>query len=102
MRNAIAEHAFYKHWGHTVAGVVALRHGAVAEAVGHLLESAAVPGDFRLDAYGPSRLLAKALDAHGEHEAVRRYVDACAVFLTSEALHDLQEALAGGGPGELP
>jgi hypothetical protein len=102
LTRAIAEHSFHKHWGHTVAGIVALRDGAVAEAVAHLLESAAIPGDYRLRSYGPSFVLAAELYGRGEHEAVGHYLETCAAFWDSSVLHRLLEDIAGGHPVEFP
>jgi hypothetical protein len=102
LTQAISDHAFRKHWGHTVVGFAALKQGAVAEAVGHLLESAAIPGDYRLRSYGPSFLLAAELYVRGEREAVGRYLEACAAFWDSSVLQRLREDVASGGAVDFP
>ena len=54
LTDAIAQHAYRKHWGHTVLGLLACRSGDLDTAVGHLLASAEVRPDYRLSSYGPS------------------------------------------------
>lgn len=102
LTRVISDHSFHKHWGHTVAGSVALWEGAVAHAVSHLLESAAIPGDYRLRSYGPSFLLAAALLALGEREAVGSYLEACEAFWDPGTLRRLREDVTSGKPVKLP
>src|SRR5207248_11476628 len=48
LTDAIAQHAYRKHWGHTVLGLLAARRGDLDAAVNHLLASAEVRPDYRL------------------------------------------------------
>lgn len=52
--NAIGQHAYRKHWAHTVLGLLACRADDIGRAVSHLRESADVRSDSRLSSYGPS------------------------------------------------
>lgn len=86
LTRAISSHAFHKHWGHTLLGMVSLRAGRAEEAADHLMQSAAMPGDFRLSSYGPSFILAQALCEHGAWFRVADYLDACKAFWDPEQL----------------
>src|SRR4051794_19664848 len=47
LTDAIAQHAYRKHWGHTVLGLLACRCGESNTAVSHLIASADVRPDYR-------------------------------------------------------
>lgn len=96
------EYSFDKHWGHTAVGFASARIGRIDDAARHLLQSAAVPGDFRLRSYGPSFLLAAELWEQEQHEAVDRYLDACGVFWDSDQLRSLHREIQSGGPVHFP
>jgi hypothetical protein len=76
----IADHSYWRHWAHTILGVIALRKGEPASALLHLRESARVVGEPRLSSYGPSFRLARETCTRGEWEAVADYLGACAAF----------------------
>lgn len=82
----ISNHAYHKHWGHTVLGHVALSHDDLKAALSHLRESAAVVGDHRLSSFGPSMDLAKALCVKGEWSYVADYLKNCTTFWDDERL----------------
>ncbi len=63
LTNAISEHAYRKHWAHTVLGMLACRRGDLDAAVAHLRASADIRPDHRLAAYGPSLDLVRELCA---------------------------------------
>ena len=54
LTDAISQHAYRKHWAHTVLGLLACKSGDLDSAVAHLLGSADVRPDYRLSSYGPS------------------------------------------------
>jgi hypothetical protein len=54
LTDAIAQHAYRKHWGHSVLGLLACRCDELDTAVSHLIASADVRPDYRLSSYGPS------------------------------------------------
>lgn len=62
---AIEEHAYHKHYAHTVLGLVACANGDASAAADHLLTSGAIQADCRLTSYGPSRHLLRAVCAAG-------------------------------------
>jgi len=68
------------HHAHTALGLVALSKGEVARAAEHLLDAGATPGSPRLDTFGPSMELARALMRAGEFDAVAEYLSRCRVF----------------------
>jgi tetratricopeptide (TPR) repeat protein len=72
--SAISDHAYRKHWAHTVLGLVAHARGDLDVAAQHLHDSAQLAPDFRLSAYGPSIDLARALCMAG------RWSDAASYF----------------------
>lgn len=82
--NAIGTHAYLKHWGHTVAGLVALHDGLVEEAVDHLRQSGEVVGEHRLGSYGPSMSLAAALCSEARWGDVAAYLADCSRFWPDE------------------
>jgi tetratricopeptide (TPR) repeat protein len=62
---AISDHAYRKHWAHTVMGLVACHRGDLDGAVAHLLTSFEVRPDHRLSAYGPSTALLHQICSEG-------------------------------------
>ena len=86
LANAISEHAYYKHWGHTVLGLVALSREKLNEAIGHLKKSGSVSGDHRLSSYGPSMSLAEKLCAKKQWKDVAAYLRSCEQFWQDERL----------------
>ena len=68
LATARSDHAFHKHHGHTLLGLVACRQGRVDDAAQHLLASGDLTPDYRLSAYGPSLRLIRALLNVGEWE----------------------------------
>lgn len=83
---AISDHAYHKHWGHTILGHVALHQDDLQAATEHLRESAAVVGDSRLSSSGPSFTLAKELCAKAAWSEVAAYLRACESFWDDERL----------------
>jgi hypothetical protein len=77
---AIATHAYDKHWAHTLLGMVAAHGGDESAAIRHLAESAAVVAEERLSTHGPSLLLAAELSARGFFDRVAAYLEVCRVF----------------------
>jgi len=63
--SAISDHAYRKHWGYTVIGLVACHRGDLDGAVRHLLTSFEVRPDHRLSAYGPSTALLREVCTRG-------------------------------------
>ena len=86
LAKAISAHAFHKHWGHTVLGLVALHRDDVNAALDHLRESGSVVSDPRLSSYGPSFTLAKELCLRGERAGVADYLRACESFWADDRL----------------
>jgi tetratricopeptide (TPR) repeat protein len=84
--NAISVHAYHKHWGHTVLGLVALSRGKLRESIEHLRESGSVVGDHRLSSYGPSMSLAEKLCAKEQWVEVASYLRSCELFWQDERL----------------
>jgi hypothetical protein len=80
---AIMDHAFWKHWGHTTLGVVMAHRGNMPAAGEHLRRSAQVAGEPRLSSYGPSFRLANQLARHGEWDAIGDYLRAVTTFWSS-------------------
>ncbi len=72
------------HRGHIVLGRVALDAGDLAGARDHLAAAGATRGSPQLDSFGPDFVLAGALLARGERDAVVAYLDACKRFWTDE------------------
>jgi tetratricopeptide (TPR) repeat protein len=83
---AISAHAYHKHWGHTVLGLLALRNLDSDAALKHLEEAGSVVGDPRLSSYGPSMDLAKALCNLGKWTQVATYLRACENFWKDERI----------------
>jgi uncharacterized protein HemY len=54
LTDAIAQHAYRKHWANTVLGLLACRNEDFDRAVSYLRVSADVRPDYRLSSYGPS------------------------------------------------
>jgi hypothetical protein len=54
LSEAHSEHAYRKHWAHTVLGLLAYRKDDLDRAVSHLRASADVRPEYRLSSYGPS------------------------------------------------
>jgi hypothetical protein len=65
LTDAIAQHAYRKHWGHTVLGLLACHGGDLDRAVVHLHASADIHPEYRLSACGPSPDLLRELCARG-------------------------------------
>ncbi len=76
--SAISDHAYRKHWAHTVMGLVACHRRDLDGAVRHLLTSFEVRPDHRLSAYGPSTALLREVCANG------RWRDAATCLRASE------------------
>ena len=74
LTDAIAQHAYRKHWGHTVLGLLAARRGDLDAAVKHLLASADVRPDYRLSSYGPSLDLLREICGRGRWEDGLEYL----------------------------
>jgi tetratricopeptide (TPR) repeat protein len=62
---AISEHAYRKHWGNTVLGLLAARRGDAASAIAFLRAAADVQPDYRLATLGPSLDLLREVCALG-------------------------------------
>ncbi len=78
--SAIARRSYYRHWGHTLLGLLALEAGDAEAAVAQLALSRAIQHDFRLDAYGPAPHLLRALCAAGYFEEVCAHLRAWLAF----------------------
>ena len=74
LTDAIAQHAYRKHWGHTVLGLLACRCGELDTAVSHLIASADVRPDYRLSSYGPSLDLLREICLRGRWEDGLEYL----------------------------
>ena len=74
LTDAIAQHAYRKHWGHTVLGLLAARRGDLDAAVTHLLGSANIRPDYRLSSYGPSLDLVREICTRGRWEDGLEYL----------------------------
>jgi tetratricopeptide (TPR) repeat protein len=74
--DAIAQHAYRKHWAHTVLGLLACRNNDIDHALFHLRESADVRPDYRLSSYGPSADLLEQVCVHGRWEDALDYLRA--------------------------
>lgn len=83
---AITNHAFWKHWGHTTLGVVMAHRGDMSVAGEHLRLSAQVAGEPRLRSYGPSFRLANQLARRGEWDAVGDYLRGIRTFWNSDEI----------------
>ena len=80
LTQAITRFCYYKHWGHTVFGLLALENGDMAAALSHLELSKDIQHDFRLNAYGPAPHLLRALCQQGQFEAVQSFLVAWLAF----------------------
>jgi hypothetical protein len=76
LTDAMGQHAYRKHWAHTVLGLLACRDDDVDRAIFHLGESADVRSDCRLSSYGPSVDLLQQVCARGRWEDALNYVRA--------------------------
>ncbi len=83
---------------HTIAGLLALRHGDRATAVDALHASGTTPGSPQLNSFGPTMQLAIALLEVGELDAVMSYLTQCGTFwkLGSTSLAIWQRKIAAG------
>jgi hypothetical protein len=66
--DAIAQHAYRKHWANTVLGLLACRNGDLDRGVSYLRASADVRPDYRLSSYGPSLDLVREVCSGGRWE----------------------------------
>jgi len=85
--------------GNQILGLVALRQGSVAEAKQRLATAGATKGSPRLNSFGPTFLLAKALVEKGEREAVISFLEACGKFWKMDRgkLAEWTATVRGGG-----
>jgi hypothetical protein len=74
MTTSLANRAYWKHWAHTILGVLACQREDLDQAEMHLRASADVQVDFRLAAYGPAPDLIRGL-------CTRHRWDEAALFL---------------------
>jgi len=74
LTDAISQHAYRKHWAHTVLGLLACKSGDLNGAVGHLLASAEIRPDYRLSSYGPSLDLLREICTSGQWEDGLEYL----------------------------
>jgi hypothetical protein len=74
LTDAIAQHAYRKHWGQTVLGLLACRNDDLDRAVSHLQASADVRPEYRLSSYGPSLDLVREVCARGRWDEGLRYL----------------------------
>ena len=74
LTDAIAQHAYRKHWAHTVLGLLACRADDLNRAVSHLRASADVRPEYRLSAYGPSLDLVREVCARGRWDDGLEYL----------------------------
>jgi hypothetical protein len=72
------------HRGHIVLGRVALAAGDLAGACDHLAAAGATRGSPQLNSFGPDFVLAAAILARGERDAVVAYLGACKRFWKGE------------------
>ena len=72
------------HRGHIVLGRVALATGDLASAREHLIAAGATRGSPQLNSFGPDFVLAAALLAAGERDAVVAYLEVCKRFWKDE------------------
>jgi len=86
--DAVAQHAYFTHWGHTALGAVALLRGEPAVAASHLLQSIDVVAEPRLASYGPSFMLASRLCRADKWDAVADYLQRVAEVWDCEHLDD--------------
>lgn len=71
LTDAIAQHAYRKHWAHTVLGLLACHNDDLDRAVSQLRASADVRPDYRLSSYGPSLDLVRLVCTRGRwHEGL--------------------------------
>lgn len=97
---AISDHAHRWHWLHTVHGLIAAELGDTSAAVGHLRASAALPGDFRIRAYGPSLDLAQRLYDLGRATDVVAYLREWETKWDDDRIRTwLEQAQRGTRPG---
>jgi tetratricopeptide (TPR) repeat protein len=76
LTDAISQHAYRKHWAHTVLGLLACRRDDLPKAIGHLRASAAIRPDYRLSAYGPALELLREVCRRGRWEEGLEYLEA--------------------------
>jgi tetratricopeptide (TPR) repeat protein len=74
LTDAIAQHAYRKHWAHTVLGLFAYRNDDIDRAVSHLRASADVRPEYRLSSYGPSLDLVRQVCARGRWDEGLSYL----------------------------
>jgi tetratricopeptide (TPR) repeat protein len=74
LTDAISQHAYRKHWAHTVLGLLACREGDLDRAVVHLLASADIRPDYRLSSYGPSLELLREICIRGRWDDGLEYL----------------------------
>ncbi|MGE0359640.1 MAG: tetratricopeptide repeat protein [Vicinamibacterales bacterium] len=97
---AISDHAYRRHWLHTVHGLIAAELGDARAAVAHLHAAATVNPDFRLRAAGPSLDLARRLYDLGHASDVVEYLRTWERQWDDERIHLwLAQAQRGDRPG---
>lgn len=74
LTDAIAQHAYRKHWANTVLGLLACRNEDLDRAVSYLRASADVRPEYRLSSYGPSLDLLREVCAGGRWEDGLEYL----------------------------
>ena len=72
--SAHSDHAYRKHWAHTVLGLLACRDENPDRAVSHLRASADVRPEYRLSSYGPSLDLVRQVCARGRWDEGLSYL----------------------------
>ncbi len=72
--SAHSDHAYRKHWAHTVLGLLACRDEDLDRAVAHLRASADVRPEYRLSSYGPSLDLVRQVCARGRWDEGLSYL----------------------------
>jgi tetratricopeptide (TPR) repeat protein len=76
LTDAHSQHAYRKHWAHTVLGLLAARNDDLDRAVWHLRGSADVRPEYRLSSYGPSLDLVRQICMGGRWEEGLEYLRA--------------------------
>ena len=74
LTDAIAQHAYRKHWANTVLGLLACRNEDLDRAVSYLRASADVRPEYRLSSYGPSLDLLREVCAGGRWQDGLEYL----------------------------
>jgi tetratricopeptide (TPR) repeat protein len=77
LTDAIARHAYRKHWANTVLGLLACRNGDLDRGVSYLQASANVRPEYRLSSYGPSLDLVREVCSSGRWEEGLDFLRVC-------------------------